>query len=197
VKLRVLLGCAVAAVSIAAADGAAAQIDAPIPTNAYITYNGLDWAWGGPINNQDGSWLTYQGSQGWRLPTQQELANAPNGVNFLFAGANVPFQGTDPISGAAFAYQDANYLSAQSAGACATPYFGSGYAHCDFGDANGELTGPWAGTNGNQGNSDQLFVRASASTTPGVPEPATWTTLIVGFGGIGAMMRRRTSKVAA
>jgi hypothetical protein len=34
-------------------------------------------------------------------------------------------------------------------------------------------------------------------TTGGVPEPASWTMLILGFGGIGAMMRRRQSRTFA
>jgi hypothetical protein len=188
VKVRAMLA-AVAMGSIAIADAATAQIDQPVPTNAYITYNGLDWAWAGPIANPSGSWLGYQASRGWRLPTQQELANAPNAANFLFAGANAPFGGSDPLSGAHFEFTDANYDSAHSAGACATPYFGSTYLHCDYGDGNGESATTWAGTSGNQGNADQLFVRSAA--TPGVPEPATWTTLILGFGAVGAMLRQR------
>ncbi|HEX4179804.1 MAG TPA: PEPxxWA-CTERM sorting domain-containing protein [Caulobacteraceae bacterium] len=29
-----------------------------------------------------------------------------------------------------------------------------------------------------------------------VPEPATWAVMLVGFGGVGAMIRRRTMKAA-
>ena len=35
------------------------------------------------------------------------------------------------------------------------------------------------------------------SLTPGVPEPATWAMMILGFGGVGAMMRRRRFAAAA
>ena len=28
----------------------AAYLDAPVPSNAYITYNGLDWAWASPCS---------------------------------------------------------------------------------------------------------------------------------------------------
>ncbi len=31
---------------------------------------------------------------------------------------------------------------------------------------------------------------------PGVPEPATWAMMLIGFGGLGAVMRRRRSRVA-
>jgi hypothetical protein len=193
VTFKVLAGCAAAAICLAAAGGAAATINSPIPTNAYITYNGLDWAWGAPIADPTGLYLTYQGTQGWHVATAQELANAPNAANFMFAGANVPYNGTDPVSGAVFADTNANYATLHSAGACATPYFSSGYAHCDFDDGNGQSF-TWAGTNGNQGNNDQLYVRASVSN--GVPEPATWTTLIFGFGAVGAMLRRRKFSLA-
>ena len=37
----------------------------------------------------------------------------------------------------------------------------------------------------------------TAVAAPGVPEPATWMTMIAGFGFIGGMMRRRTARTAA
>jgi len=52
------------------------------------------------------------------------------------------------------------------------------------------------GTNGNTG-----VVGATLSTvttiTGGVPEPATWALMIVGFGGVGASLRARRRTVAA
>jgi hypothetical protein len=42
------------------------------------------------------------------------------------------------------------------------------------------------------------FSGAAALELGGVPEPATWATMLVGFGGLGAMMRRsRRNKAAA
>jgi hypothetical protein len=38
------------------------------------------------------------------------------------------------------------------------------------------------------------FWTAQLPATGGVPEPATWAMLIAGFGGVGAMMRRRRSR---
>ena len=35
------------------------------------------------------------------------------------------------------------------------------------------------------------------SVNPGVPEPATWAMMLVGFGGLGGLLRRRRSLVAA
>lgn len=43
-----------------------------------------------------------------------------------------------------------------------------------------------------RGNYHQAFAYA----TPGVPEPATWAMMIIGFGGVGAMMRKRRTAVA-
>jgi hypothetical protein len=49
------------------------------------------------------------------------------------------------------------------------------------------------------GGSNDGFKLYSISYDAAVPEPATWLTMILGFGGIGAMMRRRrlTAAVAA
>jgi hypothetical protein len=38
---------------------------------------------------------------------------------------------------------------------------------------------------------------ATNGTGGGIPEPATWAMMILGFGGIGAMMRRRRSLAPA
>jgi hypothetical protein len=53
-------------------------------------------------------------------------------------------------------------------------------------------------TTTSSGNGVNLIVYAGDSTpTPGgVPEPATWTMIIAGFGGLGAMLRRRRALVA-
>ena len=37
---------------------------------------------------------------------------------------------------------------------------------------------------------------ANAPVTPGVPEPATWTMMIIGFGAVGGVMRKRKVKTA-
>jgi hypothetical protein len=191
VKIRTILGCAVAALSLTVAANASATVtgESP-PEGTYITYNGLDWAWAYPLPDSNGDLISpTQAADGWRLPTEAELANAPLGTQFLFAGGNVPFNGTDPVSGAYFAYTTPDYNNAQSAGACAAPYFNSNYAHCDFTDGLGQPTGPWNGMRGAYDFADQLFVRDAVGGA--VPEPATWTSLIFGFGMLGAMLRRR------
>ena len=172
---------------LAFSSGASAQLNAPLPTNTYITQNALDWAWANPLPGS-GVNLAYQSGFGWRYPTLAELLTAPLATDFLFAGANVPFNGTDPISGATFSATNAAYTGA---GACASPYFSdsSSFVHCDWQDGNGQLYGPWAGTPGAAGFADQLFVRGTMQAA--VPEPGTWAMMLLGFGAIGGSMRAR------
>ena len=55
---------------LAAAPVQAAILDAPVPTNATITFDGLQWAWGGACPYSGGCYaigdLSYQGPLGWR-----------------------------------------------------------------------------------------------------------------------------------
>ncbi|RYD23268.1 MAG: PEP-CTERM sorting domain-containing protein [Lysobacteraceae bacterium] len=44
--------------------------------------------------------------------------------------------------------------------------------------------------------SDDSFKLSSIGVTAAVPEPASWAMMIVGFGAVGATMRRRKGKVA-
>ncbi len=182
-----------------------AQINSPVPSDAYIVFDGLDWAWGGPCIYSGGCGdgnLTYQSTQGWGLPTASDLAvvdsldgdtaGAPGSDTFanLFFGSsgNVPLGGTDPVSGAYFSGQDV-------AGSCATPYFsGAGQTWCDDGDGK---QGYWGGTIigvGGDGQSEQLYVRSASGV---VPEPATWCMMLMGFAGLGFAGYRNSRKRAA
>lgn len=42
----------------------------------------------------------------------------------------------------------------------------------------------------------QGFSNAVLYTAPGIPEPATWAMMLVGFGAVGSMFRRRRAKLA-
>lgn len=161
----------------------AAFLDSPVPSNAYITVGGLDWAWAFPLPAASGLDLSFQAGQGWRLPTAAELLSAPLATAFLFAGANVPLGGTDPVSGAQFSATNANL---NGAGACATPYFSNSYKHCDWINGLGQQGDTWAGMPGAPSYADQLVVRASA-----VSAPASMAVLGMGLLGLGAAVRRR------
>src|SRR4051794_375719 len=104
--------------AVGAAVPASAIINAPVPAADYITFNGSDWAWASPCPPSGGLGgatcgvgpvldLSYQGTQGWRLPTAAELAAGPTAADF----------GTP------------------SSFACASVYFQSPYSHCDYSDA--------------------------------------------------------------
>lgn len=173
-----------------------AAINSPVPASAYITQGGLDWAWAFPLPAASGLNLTYQSTQGWRLPTATELASAPAATDFLKASGNVPFNGSDPVSGASFRVTNAAYTGP---GACATPYFSDSYTHCDWQDGNGQPNQPWAGLPGAQSFADQLVVRGTQAAAVPVPVPL-WGPLGlalasagVGLAGMFAARRRKNA----
>lgn len=169
----------------------AAYLDSPVPASAYITKGGLDWAWASPVSATSGSFdLSYQSTQGWRLPTAGELTNAPLATDFMKAGANVPQGGTDPVSGATF-----NGANSTGPAACATPYFSTGYHHCDWSDGLGQYGDHWAAP-GESSNYEQLVVRTSAAPAAIAPVPAlgTQALILLSLALAGAGWLARSSK---
>ena len=187
-KLHLLAAAAVASMGLAGT--ANATVNLPVPSNAYITIGGLDWAWAAPcgaVNSCGDITLAYQGGQGWRLPTAAEFAIHPVATDFVFAGANVPLGGSDGVG---------NKFQAGSPGgaaACAAAYFSTAHTHCDWSDG---LAGNWYNPSipGGQGVPETLVVRFNAGGA--VPEPATWALMITGFGLVGATLRRRRAVAA-
>ena len=168
-KFMTLLG----AMLLLAGNAQAVPINSPVPTNAFIVFDGLDWAWGSPCSFQGGcgdATLAFQGPLGWHTATETELALIPRDFAsyFVFADANVPLGGTDPISGA---YNGTNHVPGPMA--CATPYFSTAWSHCDYSDG---ASGLWAAPAAADFH-EQLFVRAA------VPEPTSLVVLTVGMLG--------------
>ncbi len=167
----------------------AAPINSPVPTNTYITYAGLDWAWGGSCPyqglcgdelgpNAGGGSLAYQSTQGWRLPTALEVGALPLNFAemFVFPGANVPDGLTELATGATFLNG-----APSGAAACAAPYFSTTALYCDWNDG---LGGAWAASAADQFY-EQLYVRTS------VPEPTSLALFGVTLAGLAAARRRR------
>jgi hypothetical protein len=161
-------------------------INSPVPDNATIVYNGLVWAWAAPCNPVDPSCgvidLSFQGALGWHIPSAEEFALAPQATDFVFAGANVPFGGIDPVSGALFNVDAA--LTGDAA--CAAPYFSTLHYHCDFGDApgGGGAEIPWGEDAGFLSWSEALVVRP-------IPEPAAAGLFGIGLLVVGRALRRK------
>jgi hypothetical protein len=67
-----------------------------------------------------------------------------------------------------------------------------------FLDSNGHLQNTFIGSE-NSTTTATLVGRfdLTTNTTPGAPEPASWALMLVGFGGLGAMLRRRRNMAAA
>ncbi len=169
----------------------AAFINTPVPDNAYIEKNGFDWAWASPISG-DGSGtgifldLSFQSAVGWHLPTSEELALAPLVTDFVFAGANVPLGGVDPVSGATFHFPTANLTGAA---ANAVPYFNTEYHHGDWTDAPGSGSTYSMAWNGMGGETYSYLAEFLVVRPASVPEAS--TLLLLGSGLIGLFAGRK------
>ena len=175
---------------------AAPLVEAPVPTSAYITKNGYDWAWIFAVA-ADGSYgglvpdFSFQAPLGWRLPTTAEMTLAPTATDFEFPGANVPLGTGDPVSNAYFAYPTP---SLTGNAACAAAYFvdAAFEDHCDWANAPGSGPGnpdteehPWWGQPGAVNFSESLAIRSP------IPEPGSLMLLSVALAGLGVIRRKR------
>jgi hypothetical protein len=175
-----------------------AQIfDAPVASNAQISFGSLFWAWASPVA-ADGSFgagsevviNAARASEGWRLPTAAEMLGAPGATLFQFIGANVPFGGIDPVSGSRF---DFGSSLLTGAAACAATYFSNMFSQCNWGNApgsGGSLVVPWWGQAEAPIFAESLVVRV-------IPEPEIYAMLAAGLGLMGFVARRRKQQLAA
>lgn len=134
----------------------------------------------------------FQTALGWRIAEASDMAIAPTALDFLFPGANVPFNGVDPVSGAGFEFLNPAYTNAASAGACASSYFtlGDGNNTCDWsnGCSQNNNTVGWYNQNGeSRFFADVLFIR----NVPEVPVPAAICLFSSGLIGLISIARRK------
>ncbi|MET0307734.1 MAG: PEP-CTERM sorting domain-containing protein [Sphingomonas sp.] len=185
---------AIASALLMSGAAAHAQYRPPVPDNAYITIDGLDWAWALPYNAvQDpyfysGIDLFYQGKLGWRFPTPEEFAIHPVLADFTFAGANG--EAGLPPSISIIRYSGLYGVPTEDV-ACATAWF----SNLDFCNWDQAFQGHWydpAAPFESQYVYQTLVVRPHGFVPAGpVPEPGHWILLLIGFGILGAASRAR------
>jgi hypothetical protein len=159
----------------------AALIDAPVPSNAYVTIGNYDVAWVSPVDEGYYLDLSYQSQFGWQVMTAAVFNQLGlSAFSFVKVGGNVDYftgNNYDEVSGATLAY-----LVGQLPGgdvAIAVPYFSTQYYHADWGDGNAGL---WNFT-GDTFGFETLAYRQ-------VPVPGAVWLLGTGLAGLVAVRRR-------
>lgn len=159
-KKLLIAGAAAAMAACFMGGTASAATNVPVPDDAFITFNGQDWAWASPCS-PDGCGgyspidMSFQATQGWRVAEAADLLTGPSAADF--------------------------------GGKCAASYFSTIYTHCDAGDGAAGYIWNAPGEKGLNSASETWVLRAGVNGA--VPEPATWAMMIFGFGAVGGSMR--------
>jgi len=149
---------------------ATAIINAPVPTDNYITIGGFDWAWAAPCSPVQPSCgvvdFSYQSTQGWRLPTAAEFLAGPTAASF---GPSNSFK-------------------------CAAAWFSTAHTHCDYNDGvNLHIYGHPGNVSPNASTLETWVIRNNEA----IPEPTSWALMLSGFGLAGWALRQRRGTLVA
>jgi hypothetical protein len=146
-----------------------------VPPDLIVNFGGLEWAWASPCAPEQpscGQTLTMH--DGWEIPTADQWA--------LWGGDRANLF---------------NLFENNPTEKCASPYFDSGYQHCDAGDLqNGAIwhapgiCDPNYFDGCNNPASETILVRGGG----GVPEPNTMVLLGSGALGLVARLRRKLTR---
>lgn len=154
---------AVLLIAITISSASANPITADLPSDTYITIDGLDWTWASPVNEQSwGSGYTLMDPSfhaGWRFATDIEMANHPSLADFTSLSGSI-------IQSVA--------------------YWNTIFTHVDATDfSSGLVASSWG-----HGFYETLYVRNVNSTNP-VPEPSTMILLGAGLAGLFCYGRKQ------
>ena len=153
-------------------------VNNPIQFKSYV------YAWDG--TKATGPALFSSGLQQFTGGTDQEFAFATGGVQLVSGSKYVAFLSTAGLQGGR------PQSTAQMPGVVDSTYAGGNFVYYNTGNNFGVLTtNTWDCTTG-CGFGDAFFKASlSAGAVAGVPEPATWAMMLMGFGAVGGALRRR------
>ena len=159
----------------------AALLDAPVPSNAYITVGSYDVAWVSPVDEGYYLDLSYQSQFGWQVMTASVFNQLGiNAFSFVKACANVDYftgNNYDEVSGATLHYFPGPLPNGDVA--IAVPYFSTNYTWADWGNG---VDGLWNFTG------DEFYYETLAYRV--VPVPAAVWLFGTGLAGLVGLRRR-------
>jgi len=180
-KKLFLLAIVMSVIFSMAGMASAALLDAPVPSNAYITIGNYDVAWVSPVDETFSLDLSYQSQFGWKVMTADVFNQLGiSAFSFVKVGANVDYftgNNLDEVSGANLQFFPGVLPTGDVA--IAVPYFSTQYYHADWGNG---VDGLWNFT-GDAFHFETLAYRQ-------VPVPAAVWLFGTGLAGLVGLRRR-------